>query len=131
MQQFFLILFFFTCYLSIHAQHYISNVTHYDQEDGLSHNQIRWMFKDQRGVMWMGAINGINRFDGQEFKLVEEMDFFNVSNYNVIEDKEHDLWLKEEDHGLTFFNTLSESRKSFEENYFIGSAMAGIAGSIN
>ncbi|MDQ2658544.1 MAG: hybrid sensor histidine kinase/response regulator, partial [Bacteroidota bacterium] len=35
---------------------------------GLSNNQIKTIFKDQRGFLWIGTISGLNRYDGYNFR---------------------------------------------------------------
>mgnify|MGYP000267789476 FL=1 len=43
--------------------------THYTQENGLSQNTIMDMIQDSDGLIWFATWNGINRFDGYEFKI--------------------------------------------------------------
>ncbi|WP_170067614.1 hybrid sensor histidine kinase/response regulator transcription factor [Neolewinella xylanilytica] len=50
----------------LHAQPYYFK--HYEVTDGLSHNTIHCATQDDRGFMWFGTKNGLNRFDGYEFK---------------------------------------------------------------
>ena len=101
------------------AQAQVNRVTKYTLEDGLSHHQINWVFQDSRGVMWIGAINGINRFDGSEFKLVEKCDFYNVIEVKVFEDRDGDLWIiSGKGHQKPIlFNIHSEKIKSLEEKF--------------
>ena len=40
----------------------------YEVTDGLSHNTIHCAAQDDRGFMWFGTKNGLNRFDGYEFR---------------------------------------------------------------
>ncbi|MCB9294135.1 MAG: histidine kinase [Lewinellaceae bacterium] len=37
--------------------------------DGLSHNEVRCVLRDSRGFLWVGTVNGLNRFDGYEFEV--------------------------------------------------------------
>ena len=39
------------------------------QKDGLSSRETRSLFKDKEGYLWVGAVNGLNRFDGNTFKV--------------------------------------------------------------
>lgn len=41
----------------------------YTTEQGLSHNGTTALAKDQRGFLWVGTFNGLNRFDGVHFKV--------------------------------------------------------------
>jgi ligand-binding sensor domain-containing protein len=40
---------------------------HYEVANGLSHNTIHCATQDDRGFMWFGTKNGLNRFDGYQF----------------------------------------------------------------
>lgn len=56
--------------LRLQAQNMSSyNVKHYDIFDGLSNNWILDIFQDKDGFLWFGTQYGINRFDGQNFKI--------------------------------------------------------------
>lgn len=42
---------------------------HYSNTDGLSHNQVNCSVQDQHGFIWFGTLDGLNRFDGYNFKV--------------------------------------------------------------
>lgn len=42
---------------------------HYQVEDGLSHNTILSSLQDEKGFLWFGTKDGLNRFDGYTFKV--------------------------------------------------------------
>jgi ligand-binding sensor domain-containing protein/signal transduction histidine kinase/DNA-binding response OmpR family regulator len=42
---------------------------HYEVVDGLSHNTVHCSVQDDKGFMWFGTKNGLNRFDGRQFKV--------------------------------------------------------------
>ncbi len=44
---------------------------HHKVEDGLSHNSVLSMLQDHRGFMWFGTKDGLNRFDGYDFKIFQ------------------------------------------------------------
>lgn len=41
----------------------------YEVENGLSHNTVSCILQDDKGFMWFGTKDGLNRFDGYDFKL--------------------------------------------------------------
>ena len=43
----------------------------YQIEDGLSHNAVISMLQDHRGFMWFGTKDGLNRFDGYNYKIFQ------------------------------------------------------------
>jgi len=94
MKHYFLLLLLLIFSNPLFSQGYNPTVTRYGLEDGLSHNQINWVHKDREGILWVGANNGINRFDGKEFKMVAKENFFRVTHTQfVFEDNENDLWI--------------------------------------
>ena len=42
---------------------------HIGSEDGLSQNTGFSILFDSKGFMWVGTYNGLNRYDGYEFKI--------------------------------------------------------------
>lgn len=69
-----------------------------DNTDGLSNNQIEVIFKDSRGFMWFATNSGLNRYDGQSFKVYrpDKSDPQSISTDKIIsiqEDAFGYLWL--------------------------------------
>ncbi|MFV0541920.1 MAG: two-component regulator propeller domain-containing protein, partial [Aestuariibaculum sp.] len=44
---------------------------HLQVEDGLSHNSVICMLQDKRGFLWFGTKDGLNRYDGYNFKIFQ------------------------------------------------------------
>ena len=42
---------------------------HYQVENGLSNNTVFCSVQDKNGFLWMGTKDGLNRFDGYNFKV--------------------------------------------------------------
>ena len=42
---------------------------HLKVENGLSNNNVRTILKDSEGFLWIGTDNGLNRYDGYNFKV--------------------------------------------------------------
>lgn len=50
------------------AQQLETAIKIYDFDDGLSHRNVFQITQDHQGILWMATINGLNRFDGYEFR---------------------------------------------------------------
>ncbi|WP_258227954.1 two-component regulator propeller domain-containing protein [Aestuariibaculum sp. M13] len=53
----------------LYAQDY--SFKHLQVEDGLSHNSVICMLQDKRGFLWFGTKDGLNRYDGYNFKIYQ------------------------------------------------------------
>jgi signal transduction histidine kinase/ligand-binding sensor domain-containing protein/DNA-binding response OmpR family regulator len=106
-----LILFFLFCNQIISAG-YNFYFSHLGVEDGLSQVSVRRIFQDSDGYLWFGTRNGINKYDGYEFKVfrneVNNPESLNDSYiYAINEDKEQNLWVGTKN-GLNCIHYLSE-----------------------
>ncbi|MCE9679539.1 EAL domain-containing protein [Shewanella sp. AS1] len=50
------------------ANYPILNLEHYNVQEGLSQSTVTSVVEDQYGYVWIGTLNGLNRFDGKNFK---------------------------------------------------------------
>ena len=46
------------------------DIRNYDERDGLSQRLVKQVVQDDNGVLWVATWNGLNRFDGYEFKCI-------------------------------------------------------------
>ncbi|HID38534.1 MAG TPA: hypothetical protein EYP36_03350, partial [Calditrichaeota bacterium] len=81
---------------------------HLSIQDGLSQSTINCIFQDSRGFIWIGTQDGLNRYDGYNFKIFREnpLDSNSISHnwiWDIFEDKENNLWIATWD-GLTKYN---------------------------
>jgi ligand-binding sensor domain-containing protein/two-component sensor histidine kinase len=58
---------FFVC-LALSAQPSFSSFVQYTTDQGLSSDFIKDIIKDRQGFFWIATVNGLNRFDGHEFR---------------------------------------------------------------
>jgi len=67
-------------------------------DDGLSQNSVYAIHQDNKGFIWFGTKNGLNRFDGYEFKIFKN-DINDKSSLSgnfvkaIIEDENDCLWI--------------------------------------
>lgn len=98
--------------LAGHGQN-IFRFEHMGSEDGLSQNTAFSILFDSKGFMWIGTMNGLNRYDGFEFKIYRSSteNGNNFTNNRVIklwEDLRGFIWLETYDGYYHFFNPESE-----------------------
>lgn len=72
-------------------------INHFRFEDGLASNQLLTIHQDQKGFVWIGTPNGLQRFDGRKFmnyqvRTPEKQSAKSVSD--ILEDKSGLLWLR-------------------------------------
>ncbi|TYR37257.1 response regulator [Sphingobacterium phlebotomi] len=62
--------------------------------NSLSNDQVYAIYRDSRGKLWIATQNGLNLFDYQtkKFSLFKPEIMQNIFIYDIIEDKNNDLW---------------------------------------
>lgn len=101
-------------------------------EDGLSQSTVNTILQDSRGFLWFATEDGLNRYDGYEFKIYrnDPYDLFSISSNqisSVIEDKNGAIWVgtkggglnkldREQDRFIRFLHD-SEDETSISHNY--------------
>lgn len=86
---------------------------HYQTDDGLSGNTLNCGVQDRRGFIWIGATNGLNRFDGYGVKIFgkdlrDSNSIGNNSIYSLFKSSDGTLWVGT-DNGLYRYNESDES----------------------
>ena len=87
-------------------------ITYLGIEQGLSNNAVRCVFQDHKGFMWFGTYDGLNRYDGNSFKVYRNnfSDSTSLVNNWVLtlnEDGQQRLWVGTRQ-GLNIYNAVSE-----------------------
>jgi ligand-binding sensor domain-containing protein len=73
--------------------------------DGLPSNSIKCIFKDSRGLMWIGTDAGLCCFDGSSYKVYNETNGLKYSEvWSIAEDKDKNIWLSLYGNGLAKFD---------------------------
>ena len=97
-------------------------IKYYTLEDGISQVTINELLKDSLGFVWIGTQDGLNRFDGKEFKIYkyEESDDASISGNHVtslLEDRSGDIWVGTLGNGLNLYDyELDVFRSIYLEN---------------
>ena len=91
---------------------------HLTDKDGLSENSVMAIHLDSQGFLWFGTGDGLNRYDGYQFKTFRNIpgDSSSIgSNYVVAigEDNNNNLWLGTWQGGLNRFNRERETFTRF------------------
>ena len=86
-------------------------------EDGLSQSTVETIYQDSRGYIWIGTNDGLNRYNGYEFKYYK-YDSYNknsiANNYivHIIEDKNGYIWVSTIS-GLSKINPNNDEIKNY------------------
>ncbi|MEG0754187.1 MAG: two-component regulator propeller domain-containing protein, partial [Angelakisella sp.] len=104
------------CLGNIFAQQTSYYFKHYNNNSGLSQNTVMSIFQDSKGFIWMGTKNGLNRFDGHEFKIYQRGESLhelkNSMIFSICEDRNNTLWIGT-DQGISLYNPFTEKFSSF------------------
>ncbi len=105
---------------------------HLTSDDGLSQNTIATIYQDRQGFLWIGTKDGLNRYDGEHFKIFTNAAFDSTSLADnsvndVHEDQARRLWIATARGGLNYFDRAAEkffryqhdphNRNSLSENH--------------
>jgi len=100
-------------------------------DDGLSQNAVYCILQDSKGFMWFGTKDGLNRYDGSNFRIYrhESSNPLSLGNNfirNILEFNEQTLYIGT-DEGLYIMNTIDETFVMIKEKTNDGThIMSGI-----
>lgn len=91
---------------------------HISSNDGLSQSEVYCIRKDSRGFLWIGTVQGLNRYDGYE---ITQFNVNNTSKNSLInstiraieEDRAGRLWIGT-DYGLDYFEAADSEIRHFD-----------------
>ncbi|WP_339753613.1 hybrid sensor histidine kinase/response regulator [Algoriphagus aquimarinus] len=91
------------------AQTAYTRINYYNLEDGLSQVSINDLIQDKNGFVWIATQDGLNRFDGREFKIFKysESDSTTISGdlvNKILEDDEGKIWAGTIGNGLSYYD---------------------------
>ena len=100
---------FLLCFINLHAQNYNISFEHITSDNGLSENVIDAVFQDSQGFLWFGTDEGLNKYDGYQFKIFKNNpgDTNSISDnfiHYIFEDRTGILWISTSKGGLNKFD---------------------------
>jgi ligand-binding sensor domain-containing protein/serine phosphatase RsbU (regulator of sigma subunit) len=109
----FLIFFILISFFKTNAQGNIS-FNHLTVENGLSQSAVTCIFQDNKGFMWFGTQDGLNRYDGYKFKIFKNnpSDSQSLTDnfiFSVFEDQSNTLYIETQSGNIHKYNPLTES----------------------
>ena len=89
---------------------------HVSMEDGLSNNEVSTLLQDKQGFLWIATGDGLNRYDGYNFKVFRHDQNTPASlsgNYisSMCEDASGRLWIAPYPNGIDLYDPETESFK--------------------
>lgn len=99
--------------LGSQAQRSRVSFDHIGTKEGLSESNILCIVQDNRGFMWFGTWDGLNRYDGYKITVFKNSpsDTQSISNNfinKIVEDKKGNLWIATSG-GLNYFDRKKET----------------------
>ncbi|MCP4440043.1 MAG: hypothetical protein GY810_13945, partial [Aureispira sp.] len=93
---FFLLLWLGVIQHGIAQQTYISHSHEIGTKNGLQGNNIQAVFEDEKGLIWIGTDQGLNRYDGVDIETYTKEKNGIAANYirSIVEDTHGNIWLK-------------------------------------
>lgn len=90
------------------------NFNNFDVKDGLSNNKVNTILQDNSGLIWVGTEDGLNRFDGYEFKIYRNnpLDSCSISDnyiWSSYEDRDGNIWIGTKTGELNLYDLLNDS----------------------
>ena len=97
-------------------------------EDGLSQNMVYCIIQDKEGYIWVGTQDGLNRYDGNNFKIYRKNDGSGLLNDAVCalrEDAQGNIWVGTT-LGLHIFNPATETFRHLPLHDAYGKLIEGV-----
>ncbi|MGV8093603.1 MAG: two-component regulator propeller domain-containing protein [Mangrovibacterium sp.] len=95
------------CFVFVHlAWSQSPNLENITTRSGLSQNDVICIYQDSQGFIWFGTNDGLNRYDGKEFKIYRRStkELTSIIIHDIIEDQNKNLWIATIDNGINKLN---------------------------
>lgn len=96
------------------------NASQLSLESGLSQSSVSSIVQDEKGFLWLGTQDGLNRYDGYEFRVIKHIPFDSTSlssNYitALCTEKDDKIWVGTPLQGLNLYNPRNNSAIHFHK----------------
>ena len=107
------------CFCFVMQGQNIFRFEHYNSTNGLSQNTVTSLLSDNKGYLWIGTMNGLNRYDGYNFKVYKNnIDNPLLTNNRILslwQDKKEFIWLQTYDNYYHYLDPRTEQFKTLPE----------------
>lgn len=115
-----LLVFLFLSDITLYAQPSYTFQT-INTKDGLSNNSVLSIIQDKEGFIWFGTDDGLNRYDGESFRIFKpEPKAQNSISHSItkvlMQDSNGTIWIGTDGGGVNAFNPKTEEFISFSYN---------------
>ena len=109
----FVVILFFQCWQNNNLFSQQIKFKHLTVENGISNNIVNTLIQDKSGFMWFGTNDGLNRYDGYDFKIFRHNpeDSNSISDnsiHSLFEDKKGGIWIGTKSGVLNKYNPRTE-----------------------
>ena len=91
---------------------------HLNVSNGLSNGRVTSVVQDATGFIWIGTKNGLNRYDGNQFKIYHQRNS-NISSNDIWElliDSQSRMWITTSGGGVNLYNNLLNTFISYKNS---------------
>lgn len=91
-------------------------------ENGLSNNEVTSIIQDNDGFIWIGTRGGLNRYDGYEFKIFNQIpgdtnSLVNPSVEKLFLDSKGNIWIGSKSGGVSKYDPVTGKFQNLVSNY--------------
>ncbi|HTJ51219.1 MAG TPA: two-component regulator propeller domain-containing protein, partial [Cyclobacteriaceae bacterium] len=84
-----------------------------DVDNGLSNSNVTCFLQDSKGFLWVGTMDGLNKYDGYDFTIYRQQPgdttgLLGNSIASIFEDSHGMLWAATTTHGFYYYNPLKD-----------------------
>jgi ligand-binding sensor domain-containing protein len=101
---------------------------HLSTADGLSEMAVQQISQDDQGFMWFGTLDGLNRYDGYEFKVhkrgVSNAELGGTTVTALFKDRSGDLWIGVDQY-LDRFDPITGKLTEYRHDPKISTSLGG------